>query len=100
MNNWIICQHFQNGSQIYTDEKSFDDIVDFKYSTDFGGNYILSVIRIDEYLKEAYPASFMIGQFDNDYIYYNGNTFYTKHFPMLVKMIHNRNINRELEALE
>lgn len=100
MNNWSIRQHFQIGSDTYTDEKSFDDIIDFKYCTDFGGNYILTVTRIDEYTNEVYPASFTIGEFDNDYIYYNGSTFYTEHFPILVKMIHNRNIKRELEVLE
>lgn len=100
MNSWLICQHFQIGSDVYTDEKCFDDIIDFKYCTDFGGNYMLTASKIDEYTNKAYPASFTIGRFDNDYIYFNGSTFYTEQFPMLVKMIHNRNINRDLEVLE
>lgn len=100
MNSWVIRQHFQMDSDIFTDEKCFDDIVDFKYCTDFGGKYILTATRIDEYTKETYAVSFTIGQFDNDCIYYNGSKFYTEDFPMLVKMIYNRNIKRELEVLE
>lgn len=100
MNCWLIRWHYEIGSTVYNNEKCFDDIIDFKYCTDFGGNYTLTASSIDEYTNEVYPVSFTIGCFDNDCIYYNGNTFYTKDFPMLVKMIHNRNINRELEVLE
>ena len=100
MNSWLIRWHYEIGSNVFNKEKSFDDIIDFKYCTDFGGNYILTASSIDEYTNEVYPVSFPIGRFDTDYIYYNGNTFYTKDFPMLVKMVYNRNIKHELEVLE
>jgi hypothetical protein len=100
MNSWVILQHFKIGSDVFTEERCFDEIVDFTYCTDFGGGYLLKAIRKDEYTEEEIPVSYTIGRFERDYIYYNGNKFYTEDFPMLVKMIHNRNIKRDLEVLE
>lgn len=100
MNCWLIRWHYEIGSDIYTNEKCFDDIIDFKYCTDFDGHYMLTASSIDEYTNKAYPVLFNIGRFDNDYIYYNGSTFYTKDFPMLVKMIYNRNIKEMLKVLK
>ena len=50
--------------------------------------------------KKKIPVSYIIGFYENDYIYYKGHKFYTKDFPSLATIIHNRNINRELEVLE
>jgi len=100
MNCWLIRWHYEIGSDVYTNEKCFDDIIDFKYCTDFGGPYMLTVSSIDEYTNKAYPVSFTVGRFDNDYIYYNGSKFYSKDFPTLATIIHDRNIKRELEVLK
>lgn len=100
MNNWVILQHFKIGSDVFTEERCFHDIIEFDYCTDFGGSYMLKAFRLDEYTKEEIPVSYTIGRFENDYIYYNGSKFYTEDFPMLVKMIHNRNIERSLEVLK
>ena len=100
MNSWLIRWYYKIGSDIYTEVKCFDDIIDFKYCTDFDGHYMLTASSINEYTNKAYPVSFPIGHFDNDYIYYNGDTFYTKDFPKLATLIYNRNIKHELEVLE
>lgn len=101
MNNCIIVKHFKTDSGIFTEERCFHDIIDFNYSvTDFDGNYILNGFRLDEYTKEEIPVSYIIGFYENDYIYYNGRKFYSKDFPTLATIIHNRNIKRELEVLE
>lgn len=101
MNDCIILKHFKTGSGTFTEERCFHDIIDFSYSTtDFDGDYILNGFRLDEYTKEEIPVSYIIGFYENDYIYYNGRKFYSKDFPTLATIIHNRNINRELEVLE
>lgn len=101
MNDCIILKHFKTGSGTFTEERCFHDIIDFSYSvTGFDGNYILDGFRLDEYTKEEIPVSYIIGFYENDYIYYNGRKFYSKDFPTLATIIHNRNINRELEVLE
>ena len=101
MNDCIILKHFKTGSGTFTEERCFHDIIDFSYCvTDFDGNYILDGFRLDEYTKEEIPVSYIIGFYENDYIYYNGRKFYSKDFPTLATIIHNRNINRELEVLE
>ena len=102
MNNWVILKHFKTDSGNFTEERGFHDITDFHYRiSDFGNPcYVLDGIRLDEYTKEEIPVHYIIGLYENDYIYYNGYRFYTEDFPILVKMIHNRNIEHDLEALE
>lgn len=102
MNNCIILKHFKTGSGVFTEERCFQDIIDFNYWITKSSNscYVLNGFRLDEYTKGEIPVSYIIGFYENDYIYYNGRKFYSKDFPTLAMIIHNRNIKRELEVLE
>ena len=99
MNNCIILKHFKIGSEVFTEERCFHDIIDFNYCTDFGGGYMLKAFKLDKYDKKVIPVSYTVGSFENDYIYYHDRKFYTKDFPMLVKKIHNQNLNHILSVL-
>lgn len=102
MNNYIILKHYKTGSGVFNEERCFHDIIDFTYWTSNFSNscYVLKGFRLDEYTEEKIPVSYIIGFYENDYIYYNDRKFYAKDFPILATIIHNRNINRELEVLE
>ena len=103
MNNCIILKHYKtSGSGVFIEKQCFHDIIDFKYwiTKSSTSCYVLDGFRLDEYTKGEIPVSYIIGFYENDYIYYNGRKFYIKDFPALATIIHNRNINRELEVLE
>lgn len=102
MNNCIILKHFKTGSGVFTEERCFQDIIDFNYwITKFSNScYRLDGFRLDEYTKGEIPVSYIVWFYENDYIYYNGSKFYSKDFPTLATIIHDRNIKRELEVLE
>lgn len=101
MNNCIILKHFNPSFGDFIERTGFHDIIDFNYRDDeFGGGYVLNGFRLDEYTSEEIPISYIIGFYENDFVYYKGRTFYTRDFPALVTIIHNRNVGRDLEVLE
>lgn len=105
MNNCTILKHFKTGSQLQelvTERRCFHDIVDFNYWVTRSGNscYVLNGFKRDECTKRKIPVSYIVGLYENDYIYYGGRRFYAKDFPALATIIHNRNIECDLEVLE
>ena len=102
MNNCTILKHFKTGSGNVAEERRFHDIYDFDYWVTESSNscYVLNGFEIDEYTERKIPVSYIVGFYENDYVYYNGRKFYTKDFPALVTIIHNRNVRRDLEVLE
>jgi len=102
MNNCIILKHFKTGSGNVTEERHIHDIIDFDYwvTESINGCYILNGFKIDKYTKGKIPISYIVGFYENDFVYYNGRKFYTRDFPALATIIHNRNVKRDLEVLE
>lgn len=102
MNNCTILKHFKTGSGNVAEERRFHDIYDFDYWVTESSNscYVLNGFEIDEYTERKIPVSYIVGFYENDYVYYDGRKFYTKDFPALVTIIHNRNVRRDLEVLE
>lgn len=101
MNNCIILKHFKTGSGNVTEERYIHDIVDFGYwvTESINGCYVLNGFKMDKYTERKIPVSYIVGFYENDYVYYNGRKFYTRDFPALATIIHNRNIGRDLEVL-
>ena len=102
MNNCIILKHFKISTGTFTQEQCFHDIIDFNYwiTKSSTSSYVLNGFRLDEYTEEKIPVSYIIGFYENDYIYYNDRKFYTKDFPKLAQEIYDRNIERSLKVLD
>ena len=102
MNNCIILKHFKTSSGVFTEERCFQDIIDFNYwiTKSSTSCYVLNGFRLDEYTKGVIPVSYIIGFYENDYIYYNYKKYELKDFPKLAQEIYDRNIERSLKVLD